>query len=224
MGGKKPPLPKMCHAYLTMMKLGSYTLPKTDPKNIWITWDIPWVLVTSGILHQKSANFAISRKYMYRLHFDTKFLVLLTFLESLKIVLIRKVTIFMISAKMATPGLLKITIFWNKGYDVIISVHDVTNKILSGDSNLNVDVVMWPNFGNFNISMRKVTIISILQGFDQKNCFFCGVVLVQVQQFGTGTRYELWILHHCGKRVKTKNQKFLWVSSYVCRSYRRKNW
>ena len=32
------------------------------------------------------------------------------------------------SAKMATPGLLKITVFWNKGYDVIISVDDVTKK------------------------------------------------------------------------------------------------
>ena len=35
------------------------------------------------------------------------------------------------SAKMATPGLLKIKIFWKKGYDVIISVYDVTNKFLS---------------------------------------------------------------------------------------------
>ena len=32
------------------------------------------------------------------------------------------------------------------------------------------------------------------------------MVLVQVQQFGTGTRYELEILHQCGKRVKTKSQ------------------
>ena len=32
---------------------------------------------------------------------------------------------------MATPGLLKIEVFWNKGYDVIISVHDVPNKFLS---------------------------------------------------------------------------------------------
>ena len=36
----------------------------------------------------------------------------------------------MMSAKMATPGLLKITVFLNKGYDVIVSVDDVTNKIL----------------------------------------------------------------------------------------------
>ena len=34
----------------------------------------------------------------------------------------------MMSAKMATPGLLKITVFWNKGYDFIITVDDVTNK------------------------------------------------------------------------------------------------
>ena len=32
-------------------------------------------------------------------------------------------------AKMATLGLLKINAFWNKGYDVIIYVYDVTNKI-----------------------------------------------------------------------------------------------
>ena len=91
------------------------------------------------------------------------------------------VTILMMSAKMATPGLLKITVFWNKGYDVIISVDDVTNKILSRDSNYIVDVVMWPKFGNSSISMREVIITSILSGFDQKNCFIGGVALVQVQ-------------------------------------------
>ena len=48
---------------------------------------------------------------MYRLHFDTKFPILLTFLESLKIVLIKKVRILMMSAKMATPVVLKIKVF-----------------------------------------------------------------------------------------------------------------
>ena len=48
----------------------------------------------------------------------------------------------MMSTKLATPGLLKITVFWNKSYDVIISVDDVTNKILSHDSNYIVDVFM----------------------------------------------------------------------------------
>ena len=91
------------------------------------------------------------------------------------------VTILMMSAKMATPGLLKITVFWNKVHDVIIPVDDVTNKILSRDSNYIVDVVMWPKFGNTSISMREVIITSILSGFDQKNCFIGGVALVQVQ-------------------------------------------
>ena len=73
------------------------------------------------------------------------------------------VAIGMMSAKMATLGLLKIKVFWNKGYDVIIYVHDVTNKILSRDSNYIVDVVMWPKFGNSSIYMREVN----LKRFDQ---------------------------------------------------------
>ena len=68
----------------------------------------------------------------------------------------------MMSAKLATPGLFKIKIFWNKGYDVIIPVYDVTSKIVSRDSNYIVDMVMWPKFGNSSISMREVIITSIL--------------------------------------------------------------
>ena len=65
------------------------------------------------------------------------------FFESLKIVLRNMVTILMMSAKIATLDLLKIKVFWNKGYDVIIFVHDVINKTLSRESNYIVDVVMW---------------------------------------------------------------------------------
>ena len=36
----------------------------------------------------------------------------------------------MMSAKTATLDLLKIKLFSNKGYDIIIPVYDVTNKIL----------------------------------------------------------------------------------------------
>ena len=38
------------------------------------------------------------------------------------------VTILMLSAKLTAPDLLKIKVFGNKGDDVIISGHDVTNK------------------------------------------------------------------------------------------------
>ena len=44
--------------------------------------------------------------------------------------------------------------------------------------------------------------------------FFWGVVLVQVQLFGTGTRCVIDILHKSGKMVKTKSQTVLGTSSY----------
>ena len=72
------------------------------------------------------------------------------------------VAILMMSAKMATSGLLKIKVFWNKDYDVITSVNDVINKFLSHDSKYIVDVVMWPKFGNSSIYIREVIITSIL--------------------------------------------------------------
>ena len=48
----------------------------------------------------------------------------------------------MISEKLATLSLLKIKVFWNKSYDLIISVHDANSKILSRGSNYIEDVVM----------------------------------------------------------------------------------
>ena len=72
------------------------------------------------------------------------------------------VKILMMSAKMATPDLFKTTVSWNKGYDVIIPVDDVTDKILSRNSNYIVDMFMWLKFGNSSISMREVITVSIL--------------------------------------------------------------
>ena len=59
-------------------------------------------------------------------------------------------------------GFHKITVFWNKGYEVIIPVDDVTCKKLSRDSNYVVDVFMWRKFGNSSISMKEVITTSIL--------------------------------------------------------------
>ena len=72
------------------------------------------------------------------------------------------VTVSMMSEEMVTLGLLKRKIFQNKSYDVIVSVHDVTNKLLSRGSNYIVHVVMWPKFGSSGISMREVFITSFL--------------------------------------------------------------
>ena len=61
------------------------------------------------------------------------------------------VTILMLSAELATPGLIKIKIFY---------------------------VVMLPKLGNSGISVRETIVTSILEGFSQD---FWGVPLVQIQ-------------------------------------------
>ena len=82
---------------------------------------------------------------------------------------------------MATQGLLKVTVFWNKVYGVIISKDDVINIILWHNSNFAVNVFMWPNFGNSSISKREVITNLILYRFDQTNSFYWGVVFAHVQ-------------------------------------------
>ena len=77
------------------------------------------------------------------------------------------VAILMMSAKLATLGLLKIKIFWNKGYDFIISVYDDTNKTLPRDSNYIVDVVIW--FGNPGILVIEVIVTPTFHRFDEKS-------------------------------------------------------
>ena len=96
-------------------------------------------------------KFCSIKKYRYRFHLDTQFLILQTFLESLRVVLIHMVTILIISANMDTSGLLKSKIFWKNGYDVIVSAHDVTSPILSSDSEHNINMTMWQKFGNSSI-------------------------------------------------------------------------
>ena len=106
-----------------------------------------------SIFYQKSAVFAILR---------TTDIDCLSFFEYLKIVLINMVPISMVSVKVATLCLLKIKVFWNKVYDIIFFVYDVTNKISLRESNYVANMVMRSKFGNSSVSMREVIITSIL--------------------------------------------------------------
>ena len=92
----------------------------------------------------------------------------------------------MMSAKVATPGLLKLTVFWNKGYDVIIPADEVTNKILSRDSNFMVYLFMWPKFGKSSISMRKLSQPQIYKDLTRKTAFLRG---------GLGSSSIIWDWH-----------------------------
>ena len=102
---------KICHTYATIMKPGTVIpylrkiLKKYRSCDTFIEF----------CYHQhflfEISKFCYIKKYRYRLHFDKELLIILTFFEYLKIVVINMVTIFMIPAKMATLGLLKIKVF-----------------------------------------------------------------------------------------------------------------
>ena len=68
----------------------------------------------------------------------------------------------MMSGKLATLGLLKVKLFWSKGYGFMIFAHEVTKQIFTRGSNYIVDVAMLPKLGNSSISMREVIITTIL--------------------------------------------------------------
>ena len=68
------------------------------------------------------------------------------------------IPILMMSAKFATLGLLKTKVFRKKGYNVIISAHDVTNRFLSRDSNYIAHAIMWSKIGNSKISVKETII------------------------------------------------------------------
>ena len=61
----------------------------------------------------------------------------------------------MMSAKFATTEPLKLNMFRNKCYDVVIRDYDVINRILSRESNYIVDEVMWLKFGILELYERK---------------------------------------------------------------------
>ena len=70
--------------------------------------------------------------------------------------------ILMVSANLTILGLPKIKVFWIKGYDLIIYVHDPHNlcpwrhkKILSRNLNYIADVVMRPIFSSVWVSFHE---------------------------------------------------------------------
>ena len=80
-----------------------------------------------------------------------------------KVVLIKMIATLM-SAKLATPGIAEIKIFWNAGYGVIKNVDDITKK-LSRDAKYIADLLMWLRFGNSSVSKREVFVTSEKQIF-----------------------------------------------------------
>ena len=110
-------------------------------------------------------------------------------------------------SQFATPRLVKVYVEEKVTVSYLMSItppasFDTLFKIYSG-------CVYVTNAGNCSITMREV----IMRAWPE-NLSFWGVVLVQVQLFGTGTRYDIKIWQQFGKRVKTKSEKILKANFY----------
>ena len=153
LGSKKVLFSKICHTYPTIMKLGTAVRYLKRIHKIYksreTSHDLCWY------------QFFFTGNQQLLLYQEIQ-IIALTLFKSLKVVLINKVAILIMSAKLAILGPLRIKVFWNKVYDVLSFFHDVTNKILLRDSNYIVIGVMWPKFCNSSISMRQVIITSFL--------------------------------------------------------------
>ena len=131
-----------------------------------------------SIFSQEISNSCYIKKYRYRLHFNTWFQVLTFFWICKGSFLINMVAILMILAKLATLDLLKIKIFWNKGYNVIISLYDVSRKFYH-----------------------------VIQIITRKTDIFEGCFWFKFNSLGLANSYRFEILHQCGKRVKDTHRE-----------------
>ena len=153
---KVPHFSKICHTYPTTMNLG--TVLPYPKKNICTPFEF--------CQHQKSARNQKTLLYQEIQILISFWYIIFNYFNFFCVFkdkfLINMVITLMMSVKVANLGLLKIKAFLNLGYDVMFFVHDVTNIILSRESNNIVDVIMWLEFGNSSILIRKVVITSIL--------------------------------------------------------------
>ena len=138
---KRSPVPKICYTYSTMMKLRRVIPYLKKTQKSYESRDTPLEFCQHQHFFIRNQQILLYQKIQIQIAFLHIIYNLLTFFEFLKIFFISMVKSLITSAKLAAPGLLKI-IFQNKGYDVLIVDCDVTNKVLSRDSNYIVDVSM----------------------------------------------------------------------------------
>ena len=102
------PVPKICLTYPTMMKLGTVIPYLKKIQKIYESHDTSLSSADVSIFLLEISKVCYIKKYRYRLHFDIWFLILLNFLECLKIFLINMVTILTMSARMSTLAILRL--------------------------------------------------------------------------------------------------------------------
>ena len=137
MGDGTGTLSKICLAYPTMLILGIVRPYITEIQKVYEWRDTPLEFCWHQHFFTGNQQIFLYQEIEIYIAFWHIFE---NFFESLTIVLMNMVTILMMSAKMATLGLL----------------------LLSRDPNNIIDGVKWLEFGNSNLSMREVIITSMI--------------------------------------------------------------
>ena len=114
----------------------------------------------------------------------------------------------MMSAKLATLGLLKVKVFWNKDYDVIISVCDVTKKFLSRDLNYIVDVVCDQSLVTSAFLWEELSEPQFYKDLTRKTSFFEGCSWLKFNNLGLALGMALTFYTIVTKGLKLKVRKF----------------
>ena len=121
--------------------------------------------------------------------------------------------ILMMSAILATLGLLKIKVFWRKGYDVIIL------SMMSPSKFYDVTEILLQNWlcGSSLVTLaflKQKSNVNFIRIRSEKQIFVMGAL--------DWHRFDLEVSRQCGKSVKSKSQKVFGANSYVYRSSRGK--
>ena len=138
-------------------------------------WHTPWILLISAFFirnEQFSLYFKIQTKLTFWYIFSNSFDFYWVFIGFCN----QRDYNFDDVSKIgySRSGLLEINVHWNKVYDVIISAHDVTNKILSCDSNYIVDAVLQQSFVTLAFPQEKLSYLHFYKDLIRKNNFFEG--------------------------------------------------
>ena len=100
-GGAKRSLRKICHTYPTMMNLDTVIPYLKKFQKLYESHDAPLGFCWHQHFFTGNQQILLYQEIQKQIPF--KYIIFLTFLESLKVVLINMATVLMMSAKMATP-------------------------------------------------------------------------------------------------------------------------
>ena len=173
-GLKRSPIYKICHTYPKMMKLGTIIPYPKKIQKIYESCGICLEFSSHQHFFTRHQQILLYHEMQIEIVFWFIFPIYFNFSSVFIDCSKNMVKILIMSARVATANFPKIKIFWNKGYYIIYPVYDVTNKILSHDTNYIMVVVMWPKFGNSDICIRSYHNLNFIKIWTEKPLFFRG--------------------------------------------------